>query len=346
MPVTSEPVPATTRIVTLASRPHGLPVPANFAVQEVPLPELADGQVLVRNVYMSVDPAMRGRMDVSEKHYTTNFEIGGPLDGSSVGRVVASRHPSFTAGDYARHRLGWRDYAVVDGNAATRVDTALAPLPAWLGVLGQTGFTAYAGLRRAGDLHKGDVVFVSAAAGAVGSAAGQFARLLGASRVIGSAGGPDKARLLVDELRYDAGLDYRGDLPAALAEAAPEGIDLYFDNVGGDQLIAALYALNVNGRVALCGMISTMQDQSDAPSIGHLIQAVLKRVTLRGFIVRDHEDLRPEFEQQVAGWLRTGELVSKQTVVDGLDHAVDGFIGLLSGANVGKMLIRLAEDDS
>jgi NADPH-dependent curcumin reductase CurA len=341
--VSAEPIPATTRIVTLASRPNGRPTRENFQLAELPVPEMADGQLLVRNSYMSVDPAMRGRMDETEKHYTTNFEIGGPLDGSSVGRVVASRHPAFAVGDYARHRLGWRDYAVVDGAAATRVDATRAPLPTWLGVLGQTGFTAYAGLRRAGELAEGDVVFVSAAAGAVGSAAGQFARLLGAERVIGSAGGADKARLLVDELGFDAGIDYRADLRAGLADAAPEGIDLYFDNVGGEHLIAALYALNVRGRVALCGMISTMQDTSDVPGVHHLIQAVLKRLTLRGFIVRDHEDLRPEFEEQVAGWLRTGELVSKQTVVDGLDHAVDAFIGLLSGANVGKMLVKLED---
>jgi NADPH-dependent curcumin reductase CurA len=315
-------------------------------MEEQPVPPLEDGQVLVGNVYMSVDPAMRGRMEPTEKHYTTNFTIGGPLDGSSVGRVVASRSPSFQVGDYARHRLGWREYAVVEADAATRVDPALAPLSTWLGVLGQTGFTAYAGLRRAGELHDGDVVFVSAAAGAVGSAAGQFARLLGASRVIGSAGGAEKAKILVDELGFDEGIDYRDDLRAGLDRAAPDGIDLYFDNVGGDHLIAALYALNVRGRVALCGMISTMEDASDAPGVEHLIQAVLKRLTLRGFIIRDHEDLRPEFEKQVANWLRTGELVSKQTVVDGLDNAVDAFIGLLSGANVGKMLVRVSDDAS
>lgn len=342
----AEPIPATTRVVTLASRPDGRPTPDNFRTVEFPLPELTDGQVLVRNTYMSVDPAMRGRMDPTEKHYTSNFEIGGPLDGSSVGRVIASNHPSFAAGDFVRHRLGWRDYAVVDGDTASRVDATRAPLPTWLGVLGQPGFTAYAGLRRAGELAKGDVVFVSAAAGAVGSAAGQFARLLGAERVIGSAGGADKARLLVDELGFDAGIDYRADLRAGLADAAPDGIDLYFDNVGGDHLIAALYALNLHGRVALCGMISTMEGAADAPGVHHLIQAVLKRLTLRGFIVRDHEDLRVEFEDQVAGWLRTGDVVSKQTVVEGLDHAVDAFIGLLSGANVGKMLVQLDEDPS
>jgi NADPH-dependent curcumin reductase CurA len=344
--VAVEPIPVTTRIVTLVSRPHQRPTPGNFALEERPVGELGPGQVLVRNAYMSVDPAMRGRMEPTEKHYTTNFSVGGPLDGSAIGRVVASRADRFAAGDFVRHRLGWRDYAVLDAEAATIVDPALAPLPTWLGVLGQTGFTAYVGLRRAGELHEGDVVFVSAAAGAVGSAAGQFARLLGASRVIGSAGGAEKARILVDELGFDEGIDYRAGLAEGLAAAAPDGIDLYFDNVGGDHLVAALYALKVRGRVALCGMISTMEDASSAPGVQHLIQAVLKRLTLRGFIVRDHEDIRPEFEKQVANWLRTGELVSRQTMVDGLENAVDAFLGLLSGANVGKMLVRLSGDDA
>ena len=341
-----EPTPLTTRIVTLASLPDGRPTPANFALAEQPTGELRPGQLLVRNAYMSVDPAMRGRMEPTEKHYTTNFTVGGPLDGSAIGRVIESRADRFAAGDFVRHRLGWRDYAIVEAQAATIVDPAVAPLPTWLGVLGQTGFTAYVGLRRAGEMHEGDVVFVSAAAGAVGSAAGQFARLLGASRVIGSTGGAKKARILVDELGFDEGIDYRAGLAEGLAAAAPDGIDLYFDNVGGDHLIAALYALKVRGRVALCGMISTMEDASSAPGVQHLIQVVLKRLTIRGFIVRDHEDLRPEFEKQVANWLRTGELVSRQTVVDGLENAVDAFLGLLSGANVGKMLVRLSDDDA
>ena len=341
-----EPIPLTTRIVTLASRPHGRPTPANFALEEQPVGELGPGQLLVRNAYMSVDPAMRGRMEPTEKHYTTNFSVGGPLDGSAIGRVIQSRADQFAAGNVVRHRLGWRDHAVVDAGAATVVDPALAPLPTWLGVLGQTGFTAYVGLRRAGEMREGDVVFVSAAAGAVGSAAGQFARLLGASRVIGSAGGAQKARILVDELGFDEGIDYRAGLAESLAAAAPDGIDLYFDNVGGDHLVAALYALKIRGRVALCGMISTMEDASSAPGVHHLIQVVLKRLTLRGFIVRDHEDLRPEFEKQVANWLRTGELVSRQTVIDGLENAVEAFLGLLSGANVGKMLVRLSGDDA
>src|SRR4051794_40138012 len=252
------PAVTVTRVVTLVQRPPGgNPAPEHFAVEERPVPELAPGQLLVRNAFMSVDPAMRGRLEETEKHYTTNFSVGDPLDGSAVGRVVASAAPEVAEGAHVRHRLGWRDYAVVDAAAATVVDPARAPLSQWLGVLGQTGFTAYAGLTRAGELAAGDAVFVSAAAGAVGMAAGQFARLLGASTVIGSAGGAEKVKLLVDELRFDAAIDYRAEpIQDGLARVAPDGIDLYFDNVGGDHLIAALHALHLRGRVALCGMIS------------------------------------------------------------------------------------------
>jgi len=338
-------LPTSTRVVTLASRPVGEPGPGNFAVVETSLSEPGPGQIVVRNVYMSVDPAMRGRMEPTEKHYTTNFEVGGPLDGSAIGEVVVGA-PGFEVGTFVRHRLGWRDYALVDTAAATVVDPTLAPLPDWLGILGQTGFTAYVGLVRAGALEKGDIVFVSAAAGAVGSAAGQFAKLLGAERVIGSAGGAAKAKLLVDELGYDAGIDYRADLRGGLAEAAPDGIDLYFDNVGGDHLVAALYALRERGRVALCGMISDLRDRENSPSISHLIQATLKRLTIQGFIVRDHEDLRPEFEQRVSEWLRSGEVTSRATITDGLENAADAFLAMLAGGNVGKALVRIDEDPS
>jgi NADPH-dependent curcumin reductase CurA len=333
---------ASTRVVTLRRRPAGEPQPDDFSVEEVPVPDLEAGQLLVRNAFMSVDPSMRGRLEETEKHYTTNFQVGEPLDGSAVGRVVQSAEPSVPVGACVRHRLGWRELAVVDAAAAGVVDEDRAPLSQWLGVLGQTGFTAYVGLVRAAELRSGDAVFVSAAAGAVGTAAAQFARLLGASRVVGSAGGERKATLLVDELGLDGAVDYRSEpVREGLARVAPDGIDVYFDNVGGDHLVAALDALRLEGRVALCGMISQFDATGPRPSIDHLILAVLKRLTLRGFIVRDHEDLRPEFEERVGGWLRTGELVSKQTVVDGIDEAVDGFLGMLRGGNVGKMLVRL-----
>lgn len=336
----------TTRMVVLVDRPEegATPSPSGFRIEERTVPDLAEGQVLVRNAYMSVDPSMRGRLTQSEKHYTTNFTIGEPLDGSAIGRVIASRAASIPVGAAVRHRLGWREHAVVraDDPQVSVVDERIAPLPTWLGVLGQTGFTAYAGLLRTAEFRPGDAVFVSGAAGAVGSAAGQIARLLGASRVVGSAGSADKCRLLVDTLGFDDAFDYRTEKPGdGLRRVAPDGIDVYFDNVGGAQLVAALDHLRVNGRVALCGQISQFDPANAGNDMGHLLQAVLKRLTLRGFIVRDHEDLRPRFEEQVGGWLRSGELVAEETIVDGLDHAVDAFIGMLRGANVGKMLVRL-----
>ncbi|MFM9695911.1 NADP-dependent oxidoreductase [Streptomyces europaeiscabiei] len=337
--------PRTTRVVCLVRRPVGEPVPADFVVEERPLPGLGEGQLLVRNLYMSVDPSMRGRLESTEKHYTHNFTPGSPLDGRALGVVEESRCSSVPAGAFVRHQLGWRERAVLDGadtDGADRIDPRLAPLPTWLGLLGQTGFTAYVGLTRIAELRPGDTVFVSAAAGAVGTAAGQFARLLGADRVIGTAGGPDKCALLVKEFGYDAAADYRTEpVREALARLAPDGLDVYFDNVGGEQLAAALHALRPGGRIALCGMMSQFGGERRPVDINQLIQAVLKRLTLRGFIVRDHDDLRPEFEQRVASWLAEGRITARETVVDGLENAAGALLSLLDGGNVGKMLVRL-----
>ncbi|MEZ5274058.1 MAG: NADP-dependent oxidoreductase [Ilumatobacteraceae bacterium] len=334
-------LPTSTRLVTLQGRPGpDGPVASDFAVEEWPIPALQPGQVLLRNIVMSVDPSMRGRLETSEKQYTTNFEIGQPLDGSAIGVVLAGE--GFAPGTVLRHRMGWRDHAVIDASTATVVDTDAAPAGSWLGVLGQTGFTAWVGLQRTGEMKAGDVVFISAAAGAVGSAAGRFAKLLGASRVVGSAGGAEKVRMLVEELGYDDAFDYRAERAAeGLARVAPDGIDVYFDNVGGEQLVAAINAMHIGGHVALCGMISQFDSSSRSYDINRLIEAVLRRITLRGFIVRDHEDMRPEFERTVAGWLRSGEVVNRQTVTDGIDHAVEAFLGMLKGGNVGKALVRL-----
>ncbi|MEE1761397.1 NADP-dependent oxidoreductase [Streptomyces sp. SP18BB07] len=337
--------PRTTRVVCLVRRPDGEPVPGDFAVEERPLPPLGEGQLLVRNLYMSVDPSMRGRLESTEKHYTHNFTPGSPLDGRALAVVEESRCPSVPAGAFVRHQLGWRERAVLDAgdtDGADRIDPRLAPLPTWLGLLGQTGFTAYVGLTRIAELRPGDTVFVSAAAGAVGTAAGQFARLLGADRVIGTAGGPDKCALLVKEFGYDAAADYRTEpVREALARLAPDGLDVYFDNVGGEQLAAALHALRTGGRVALCGMMSQFGGERRPVDINQLIQAVLKRLTLRGFIVRDHDDLRPEFERRVAQWLADGRITARETVVDGLENAAGALLSLLDGGNVGKMLVRL-----
>ena len=334
---------STTRAVVLQHQTaQSGPVAEDFAIESLLLSPLAAGQLLVRNAYMSVDPSMRGRLGPTEKHYTTNFIPGQPLDGSAIGVVIASNDPSIAVGAAVRHRLGWREHAVVEAAAVTVHDPAVAPLNQWLGALGQTGFTAYAGLLRTAEFVAGDAVFVSAAAGAVGSMVGQFAKLLGASRVVGSAGGAAKCAVLTSELGFDAAFDYRSG-PAAdlLREAAPDGIDVYFDNVGGEQLVAAIQAMNQNGRIALCGMISNFNPDNPRYDIGKLIDVVLKRITIRGFIVRDHEDLRPEFEQQVSAWLRDGQLVSKDTIYDGLERAVEALFGVMTGANVGKMLVRL-----
>ena len=335
--------PEVTRAVFLKRRTaQSGPVHDDFEIREMVVPTLQPGELLVRNAYMSVDPSMRGRLEASEKHYTTNFAVDQPLDGSAIGQVIESADPSIAAGAHVRHRMGWRDHAVIPASTAVQVDVGVAPLNTWLGILGQTGFTAWAGLLRTAAFKAGEAVFVSAAAGAVGTAVGQFARLLGASRVVGSAGGETKRSILVTEFGFDDAFDYRvGPAGEQLKRVAPDGIDVYFDNVGGEQLIAALDSLRINGRVALCGMISNFDDDNPRNDISKLISVVLKRLTIRGFIVRDHEDLRPEFERQVAQWLADGQVISKDTIYEGLEHAVEALFGVMSGANVGKMLVRL-----
>jgi NADPH-dependent curcumin reductase CurA len=240
------------------------------------------------------------------------------------------------------HALGWRTVSLVPARSTRVLDTSLAPAQAYLGVLGMTGLTAYAGLLRIGELAEGDRVFVSAAAGAVGSLVGQLARLKGASFVVGSAGGPEKTSWLLNEAGFDSAVDYKATpIRRGLAEAAPEGIDVYFDNVGGDHLEAAITALRPRGRVAICGMISVYNNTEPAPGPRNMPLIIGKRLTLRGFIVSDHADLRPQFEAEVGQWLTDGKIVWRETLVDGIDNAVNGFRDLMAGANTGKMLIRL-----
>ncbi len=333
----------TTRAVLLARRPQRTFVPDDVTVGTIELPDLTPGTAYVRNLYMSLDPSTRGRMDPGEKQYTTNFTIGGPLDSSAIGVVEESMSDKLPVGAVVRHRGGWRDVAVVDDTTATVCDLGLAPATSWLSALGQTGFTAYAGLLPVGHLTAGQVVLVSGAGGAVGSMAGQFARLLGASRVIGSAGGPEKCAWLRTDCGFDHVIDYRNeDFAAALPAAAPDGIDLFFDNVGGWQFAAALGQMKLHGRISMCGAISNFGTQ-DQPTTACLIEAVLRRVTIQGFIVRDYEDLRPQFEQQVSGWLASGALVDRATIIDGLENAGAGLAGLLNGANLGKALVRLSD---
>ncbi|MFC5745734.1 NADP-dependent oxidoreductase [Actinomadura rugatobispora] len=338
----------TTRAVVLTRRPVGQVVRVeDFEIADIGLPALGPDEVLVENHYMSVDPSTRGRLEDFEKHYTQNFALGAPLDGMAVGQVVASKSADVPEGAWVRHQLGWREHSVVRADEVRRIRVDRAPAPYWLGVLGLTGLTAYVGLTEIAQIVPGDTVWVSGAAGGVGSVAGQMARNLGAVHVVGTAGGPDKARALVDDFGFDAGLDYREpDLAGRLRAASADGYSVYFDNVGGEQLTTALDLLNPFGRIALCGMISNFgvdfSAQHQGPAVDQLIQAVLKRLTLRGFIARDHFDLQDKFEDDVIGWIDRGEMVVMQTVREGIADAPEALIGVLTGANLGKMLVKLA----
>ncbi len=329
------------REVRLVSRPVGWPEPSDFELVESDVPALAEGQLRVRNVVMSVDPYMRGRMS-DAKSYAAPFELGKAMEGGAVGVVEESRADGFAPGDHVLHGLGWREVAVLDATAARVVDVEAAPASAYLGILGMTGLTAYAGLTRIAGLKEGDVVFVSGAAGAVGGAVGQIAKALGASKVIGSAGSPEKVRHLVEDLGFDEAFSYRdGRVSTHLRELAPDGIDVYFDNVGGEHLEAAIGSLRLGGRIAVCGMISVYNDTEPAPGPRNLARLIQTRGKIEGFLVGDHYDLAGEYFGRAAGWLADGTLTSRETFVDGLDHAVDGFLGVLRGENTGKMVVRL-----
>jgi NADPH-dependent curcumin reductase CurA len=332
----------TGREVQLAARPHGEPKDTDFRLASVDLRDPGEGEVLIRNTWMSVDPYMRGRMN-DAKSYVPPFELGAPLDGGAVGEVIASGDESIAVGDTVLHGLGWREYALAPAEAVLTVDTAIAPAQAYLGVLGMPGLAAYAGLVEVAELREDDVVFVSGAAGAVGGLAGQIARLRGHT-VIGSAGSPEKVAYVTGELGFDGAFDYHdGEVADLLGEAAPDGIDVYFDNVGGEHLEAAIGVLNQHGRVALCGAISQYNSTSPPTGPRNLHLAVGKRLTLRGFIVRDHGHLRPDFFREVGTWLSEGRIHYRETVVEGIEQAPQAFIGLLRGENVGKMLVKLAD---
>ncbi|GAA0934039.1 NADP-dependent oxidoreductase [Nonomuraea longicatena] len=331
----------TNREIHLVSRPSGAPVAQNFDLVVTELPEPAEGQVLVRNTWMSVDPYMRGRMD-DVPSYIPPFRLGEAMEGSAVGEVVASRAPGLPVGTTVVHFLGWREYSVLDAEAVTPADTSLAPAEAYLGPLGTTGLTAYATVTEVAPVREGDTVFVSAAAGAVGSVAGQLARKLGAARVIGSAGGPLKVGKLLRDFGFDAAIDYReGDLAGQLAKAAPDGIDVYVDNVGGDHLTAALDAIRVGGRIGMVGAISSYNATGPVPGPHNLFNLVAKDATLRGMLINSYFHLFPEWIGKAAGWLADGSLRTETTVADGLERAPAAFLDMMRGGNVGKMLVRL-----
>src|ERR1022692_882010 len=330
----------TSREIRLVSRPSGMPTAANFTQTQIELPPLPDQQVLVRNLFMSVDPYMRGRMN-DGKSYLPPFELGKPLDGGAVGEVIESRAGEFKPGDAVTSNFGWRECFMASPKELHPVSRESQPLSVYLGALGMTGMTAWAGLNLV-EVKAGDVIFISGAAGAVGNVAGQLAKLRGC-RVIGSAGSAEKVRFLREECGFDNVFNYKaGPVLEQLNREAPDGIDVYFDNVGGETLEAALSALRLNGRIIACGGISGYNSETPRPGPSNLFNIITKRLTMRGFIVSDWLDRRAEFEEEVGAYFKAGKVKNKETVVKGIDQAPAAFIGLFQGQNVGKMVVELA----
>jgi NADPH-dependent curcumin reductase CurA len=322
----------------LKSRPNGVPTHENFELKELTLPEVGEGQVRVRNRWLSVDPYMRGRMN-DVKSYVPPFEVGEPMDGGAVGEIVESKAEGFAPGDLVQHMSGWRDEAVIPARTVNKLPALGARPEQFLGILGVTGMTAYFGLLDAAHAKEGDVVFISAAAGAVGSVAVQIAKAKGMT-VVGSAGGPEKCDF-VRSLGADHVIDYKaGPVLKSLAAAVPDGIDVYFDNVGGDHLDAALALARNNARFAICGMIESY-NSGQPTSLRFIMRIIAARIALKGFIVFDYFPRMAEFYAEMGPWIANGTVKSEETIVDGLEKTPDAFLGLFEGANTGKMLVRL-----
>jgi len=329
------------REIRLKDRPVGLPRESDFELATVPIPIPGADEVLVRNLYMSVDPYMRGRM-LDQPIYVQPFQVGEPLDGGCVGQVVQSQGGKWQVGDYVLGRKGWREYYVSDGADMTKIDPNLAPVQTYLGTLGMPGLTAYVGLLDIGRPKAGETVFVSAAAGAVGTVVCQIAKLQGC-RVVGSAGALDKVAWLQEVAGIDAAFNYKDveSLTAELGKHCPNGIDVYFENVGGAHLEAALDHMNSFGRIVLCGMISYYNETAPSSGPRNLRLAVRKRLTLRGFIVSDHLDRQAQFYNDMGAWIAAGKIKWQETIIAGIENAPEAFIGLFKGDNVGKMLVKL-----
>jgi hypothetical protein len=339
--------PTVNRQILLAARPVGAPKPTDFQLAERPVPEPADGQVLLRTLYLSLDPYMRGRMS-DAKSYSASVEIGAPMVGGTVSRVERSRNPAFAEGDLVLAGAGWQDFALSDGTDLVKLDPALSRPSLALGILGMPGFTAYMGLLDIGQPQAGETVVVAAATGAVGSVVGQIAKLKGC-RVVGIAGGADKCRFAVEELGFDACVDHKApNLREALAAACPNGIDVYFENVGGAVFEALLPLLNTKARIPVCGLIAHYNDQDLPPGPNRLPQLtrtlLTKRIRMQGFIIfQDYGHRLAEFTGQMGQWVAEGRIKGREDIVDGLENAPRAFIGLLEGANFGKLIIRVAD---
>jgi NADPH-dependent curcumin reductase CurA len=330
------------RQILLAARPEGLPKTSDFRLVETPIPQPGEGQFLVETHYLSVDPYMRGRISEA-KSYAEPVEVGQVMVGGTVGRILESKHPVYRPGDVVVGYWGWQEYAVSDGQGVQRFDTSLAPMSTALGVLGMPGMTAYFGLLEIGKPKAGETVFVSGAAGAVGSLVGQIAKIKGC-RVVGSAGSQQKVDDLTGELGFDAAFNYKEvkDFAAKLQEVCPQGIDVYFDNVGGPLTDAVFTQINVAARIVVCGQID--QYNATRPPRGPRVlwHLIVKRARAEGFLVFDFARRFPEGQQQMAQWIKQGRVKYRETIVDGLEHAPEAFIGLFHGENVGKQLVRVA----
>jgi NADPH-dependent curcumin reductase CurA len=326
------------RAWTLKQRPRGMPTHADFELKHFPLQPLEEGEVRVRNAWLSVDPYMRGRMN-DVKSYVPPFQIGEPMDGGAVGRVIESRSDSHAEGDLVHHMLGWREVATGPAAAFNKLPPLGVPDQMWLGNLGLTGGTAYWGLLDAAQAKEGETVFVSAAAGAVGSAVVQIAKAKGMN-VIGSAGGAEKCAW-VRELGADAVIDYKArPILDGLREAAPKGIDVYFDNVGGDHLDAAFATARNNCRIAICGLIEGY-NSAEPMAFRYLALIIAARITVKGFLFPDYMGRMGEFYAEMAPWIASGKVTSRETVHDGIEAMPDAFLGLFTGGNIGKMLVKL-----
>ncbi len=338
-------MPIASREIRLKRRPVGMPEPADFELAEVAVPATGQGEMLIRTVYMSVDPYMRGRMS-DRKSYAPPFQLGQAMDGRFVGEVVESRGGRFAVGDYvAGMGGGFREYHVSNGAGLYKADPAVAPIQSYIGVLGMPGMTAYVGLLDIGQPKPGETVFVSAASGAVGAVACQIAMIKGC-RVVGSAGSDDKVAWLRDVAGIDGAINYKtcGDLEGTIAAQCPDGIDVYFENVGGAHLTAALNLMNPFGRIAACGMISRYNDTTPVAGPPNLFLVVGKRIRMQGFIVSDHADRLEDFQRDMGQWIREGRMKWQETTYEGLDKAPEAFMGLFKGDNIGKAVVRVGPD--
>ena len=326
----------------LATRPVGNVKRSDFTYTNEPVRDPAEGEVVVKILYISLDPAMRGWMNESKASYMPPIEIGDVMRAIAVGRVVASKNPNFAVGDHVNGLLGVQEYAYSNGQGLTKVDPKLAPLPMYLGALGMPGLTAYFGLLDIGQPKAGETVVVSGAAGAVGALVGQIAKLKGA-RVVGIAGGADKVRYLVEELGFDAAIDYKkDDVAASLKTHCPNGVDAYFDNVGGEILDAVLLNLATNARIVICGAISQYNSTEPVKGPANYLSLLVKRATMKGLMVGDYYPRAMEAFKDMGGWIATGKLKTREDVVDGLENFPEAFQKLFSGQNNGKLVLKIA----